>query len=132
MILQIKVEPKEEGFVIEVMSEKRCQGLLVFILEAIEELGLEVLEARVSCVDNFSLEAVGNKVIAKHIKLLTYDTYIQLQLQLYVMLLQRPIKPSNCNLELSNDFFSRNHLSLKHIFKVSLTQVILYIVAGEE
>lgn len=97
MILQVKVEPKEEGFVIEVMSEKRCQGLLVFILEAIEELGLELLDARVSCVDNFCLEAVGNKVICKHIKLLTYDTYIHLQLQLYVMLLQRPIRPSYCN-----------------------------------
>ncbi|XP_024635956.1 uncharacterized protein [Medicago truncatula] len=58
---KIKVEPKEEGFVIEVMSEKRCQGLLVFILEAVEDLGLEVLDARVSCVDNFCLEAVGNK-----------------------------------------------------------------------
>jgi len=36
--------------------------LLVFILEAFEELGLDVLQARVSCADSFTLEALGNKV----------------------------------------------------------------------
>ncbi|KAK2440628.1 ACT domain-containing protein [Trifolium repens] len=58
---KLKVETQEEGFVIKVVSERSCQGLLVFILEAFEELGLEVLHARVSCVDDFCLEAVGNK-----------------------------------------------------------------------
>ncbi|XP_058767995.1 uncharacterized protein LOC131641713 isoform X1 [Vicia villosa] len=58
---KVKVEAKEEGFVIKVHSERSCKGLLVFILEAFEELGLEVLQARVSCVDYFRLEAVGNK-----------------------------------------------------------------------
>ncbi|KAJ1412239.1 hypothetical protein SESBI_20616 [Sesbania bispinosa] len=57
----LKVEPQEEGFVIKVLSQRSCQGLLVFILEAFEGLGLEVLQARVSCVDSFCLEAVGIK-----------------------------------------------------------------------
>ncbi|KAK7276090.1 hypothetical protein RIF29_17223 [Crotalaria pallida] len=57
----LKVEPQENGFMIEVLSQRSCQGLLVFILEAFEELGLEVLQARVSCVDNFCLEAIGIK-----------------------------------------------------------------------
>lgn len=67
LILQLKVVAQEEGFVIKVLSERSCQGLLVFILEAFEELGLEVLQARVSCVDNFCLEAVGNRVIANYV-----------------------------------------------------------------
>ncbi|KAK7305501.1 hypothetical protein VNO77_43407 [Canavalia gladiata] len=58
---KLKVEAKEEGFLIKVLSQRSCQGLLVFILEAFEELGLDVLQARVSCADNFCLEAVGNK-----------------------------------------------------------------------
>lgn len=63
--MQLKVEEQEEGYMIKVVSERSCEGLLVFILEAIEGLGLEVLQARVSCVDSFSLEAVGIKVINK-------------------------------------------------------------------
>ncbi|KAK7333151.1 hypothetical protein VNO80_29915 [Phaseolus coccineus] len=58
---KLEVELQEEGFVIKVLSERSCQGLLVFILEAFEELGLDVLQARVSCADSFSLEALGNK-----------------------------------------------------------------------
>ncbi|XP_052735256.1 uncharacterized protein LOC108342608 isoform X2 [Vigna angularis] len=45
----------------KVLSQRSCQGLLVFILEAFEELGLDVVQARVSCADSFSLEALGNK-----------------------------------------------------------------------
>lgn len=44
------------------------------ILEAFEELGLNVLEARVSCADNFRLQAVGGDVRSSsffHI----YNTY---------------------------------------------------------
>lgn len=63
MFLQLKVEPQEEGFMIKVLSQASCQGLLVFVLEAFEELGLEVLQARVSCVDSFCLEALGIKVM---------------------------------------------------------------------
>ena len=62
MILQLKVEPQEEGFMIKVMSERSCQGLLVLILEAFEELGLDVLQARVSCDENFCFEAIAIKV----------------------------------------------------------------------
>ncbi|KAL8517110.1 hypothetical protein ACS0TY_015361 [Phlomoides rotata] len=59
---QVKVETLEKGFLINVFSEKNCPGLLVSILEAFEELGLEVLDARVSCSDNFHLEAVSDQV----------------------------------------------------------------------
>ena len=45
-----------------VFSETSCPGLLVSILEAFEELGLSVLEARVTCTDQFQLEAVGGEV----------------------------------------------------------------------
>jgi len=36
--------------------------MLVAILDAFEELGLDVLDARVSCEDTFQLEAVGGEV----------------------------------------------------------------------
>ncbi|KAK4745917.1 hypothetical protein SAY87_012229 [Trapa incisa] len=49
----------EAGFRISMHSETNCPGLLVSILEAFEELGLDVLDASVSCEDNFHLEAVG-------------------------------------------------------------------------
>ncbi|KAK7300835.1 hypothetical protein RJT34_11686 [Clitoria ternatea] len=58
----LKVESQEEGFMIKVLSQRSCQGLLVFILEAFERLGLEVLRARASSVDSFCLEAFGIKV----------------------------------------------------------------------
>ncbi|MED6192720.1 hypothetical protein PIB30_012890 [Stylosanthes scabra] len=57
----LKVEEQEEGFMIRVLSQRNCKGLLVFILEAFEELGLQVLQARVSCADAFSLEALAIK-----------------------------------------------------------------------
>ncbi|KAG6602596.1 uncharacterized protein LOC111790608 isoform X2 [Cucurbita pepo subsp. pepo] len=53
----VTVEALVKGFSINVFSEKSCQGLLVSILEAFEELGLNVLEARVSCTDTFQLQA---------------------------------------------------------------------------
>nr|XP_023923153.1 uncharacterized protein LOC112034572 isoform X1 [Quercus suber]POE97131.1 hypothetical protein CFP56_19985 [Quercus suber] len=59
---QVRVEAQERGFLIEVFNKRSCCGLLVFILEAFEELGLDVLQARVSCSDNFHLEAMGAKV----------------------------------------------------------------------
>ncbi|MED6121158.1 hypothetical protein PIB30_027504, partial [Stylosanthes scabra] len=61
MMPRIKVEVQEDKFIIKVVSQRGCKGLLVFILEAFEELGLEVLQARVSCAQNFSLEAIGIK-----------------------------------------------------------------------
>ncbi|KAL3615738.1 hypothetical protein CASFOL_040032 [Castilleja foliolosa] len=57
--VQVKVETLEKGFLINVFSEKNCPGLLMSILEAFEELGLDVLDARGSCSDNFHLEAIG-------------------------------------------------------------------------
>ncbi|KAA8543684.1 hypothetical protein F0562_021570 [Nyssa sinensis] len=55
----VKVEAQEKGFQINVLSEGSCPGLLVLILEALEELGLDVLQARASCSENFHLEAVA-------------------------------------------------------------------------
>uniref|UniRef100_A0A5B7BZA0 Plant bHLH transcription factor ACT-like domain-containing protein n=1 Tax=Davidia involucrata TaxID=16924 RepID=A0A5B7BZA0_DAVIN len=59
--VQVTVETLEKGFLINVFSEKNCPGLLVSILESFEELGLDVLDARVSCADSFRLEAVGGE-----------------------------------------------------------------------
>ncbi|MED6136318.1 hypothetical protein PIB30_054961 [Stylosanthes scabra] len=57
----VTVETLEKGFMINVFSGRSChhQGLLVSILEAFEEMGLTVLEARVSCTDTFRFQAVG-------------------------------------------------------------------------
>lgn len=57
----LEVEQQEEGFMIKVLSQRSCQGLLTFILEAFQRLGLEVLQARASCVESFCLEAFGIK-----------------------------------------------------------------------
>lgn len=56
--VQLRVEAEEKGFLIKVLGEGCCPGLLVFILEAFEELGIDVLQARVSCSDCFHLEAL--------------------------------------------------------------------------
>ncbi|CAK8538375.1 unnamed protein product [Lathyrus sativus] len=57
----ITVETLEKGFLINVFSAKSSQGMLVSILEAIEDMRLTVLEARVSCTDNFRFQAVGGE-----------------------------------------------------------------------
>ncbi|GMI88865.1 hypothetical protein like AT3G56220 [Hibiscus trionum] len=59
--VQLRVEAQDKGFLIKVFSERCCGGLFVFVLEAFEELGLEVFQARVSCSESFLLEAVGIK-----------------------------------------------------------------------
>lgn len=59
---QIRVEEQEDDFLIKVFTTRNCQGLLVFILEAFEELSLEVLQARVSTSDSFILEAIATRV----------------------------------------------------------------------
>ncbi|KAH9673274.1 hypothetical protein KPL70_018045 [Citrus sinensis] len=63
----VTVETLEKGFLINVYLEKNCSGLLVSVLEAFEDLGLEVLDARVSCSDRFQLEAVGGDFL-QHIE----------------------------------------------------------------
>ncbi|KAJ1416327.1 Helix-loop-helix DNA-binding domain superfamily [Sesbania bispinosa] len=57
----VTVETLEKGFLINVFSERNCPGMLVAILDAFEELGLDVLDVRVSCEDTFQLEAVGGE-----------------------------------------------------------------------
>ncbi|XP_054796385.1 uncharacterized protein LOC129301805 [Prosopis cineraria] len=61
MPMKVTVEEQEKGFLIRVLSRRSCHGLLTFILEAFEELGLDVLSARATCVDGFCLEALGVK-----------------------------------------------------------------------
>ncbi|KAK9043385.1 hypothetical protein V6N11_071730 [Hibiscus sabdariffa] len=39
--VQLRVEAEDKGFLIKVFSERCCGGLLVFVLEAFGELGLE-------------------------------------------------------------------------------------------
>ncbi|PKA67239.1 hypothetical protein AXF42_Ash004731 [Apostasia shenzhenica] len=58
----VTVETLDKGFLINVFSGKSFPGLLVSILEAFEELGLNVLEASASCSEPFRLEAVGGEV----------------------------------------------------------------------
>ncbi|CAL1378491.1 unnamed protein product [Linum trigynum] len=55
----VTVETLEQGYSINVVSDKNSPGLLVAVLEAFDELGLEVLDATVSCSDNFQLQALG-------------------------------------------------------------------------
>ncbi|CAA0836220.1 Unknown protein [Striga hermonthica] len=57
----VKVKTLEKGFQIDVFSERNCPGMLRSILEAFDEVGLEVFDARVSCTDNFHLEAVSDQ-----------------------------------------------------------------------
>ncbi|KAG7569906.1 hypothetical protein ISN45_Aa04g025720 [Arabidopsis thaliana x Arabidopsis arenosa] len=59
----VTVETLEKGFMINVFSGKNQPGMLVSVLEAFEDIGLNVLEARVSCTDSFSLHAMGLEVI---------------------------------------------------------------------
>lgn len=56
------VQTLEKGFLVNVYSGKSSPGLLVSVLEAFEDLGLNVLQARVSCADKFHFEAVGGEV----------------------------------------------------------------------
>ncbi|KAJ0695131.1 hypothetical protein HanPI659440_Chr15g0616591 [Helianthus annuus] len=55
----VTVEALEKGIQVNVYSERSCQGLLVFVLKAFEDLSLNVLEARVSCTACFQLEALA-------------------------------------------------------------------------
>uniref|UniRef100_A0A7N0ZXK8 Plant bHLH transcription factor ACT-like domain-containing protein n=1 Tax=Kalanchoe fedtschenkoi TaxID=63787 RepID=A0A7N0ZXK8_KALFE len=57
----VQVETLMNGYQVNVYSDKSCPGLLVYILEVFEELGLTVLEARASCSDSFHLEAIGGE-----------------------------------------------------------------------
>ncbi|KAK1377901.1 Transcription factor bHLH61 [Heracleum sosnowskyi] len=58
---EVVVESLETGFLVNIYSDKSCPGLLVSILEVFDELGLHVMEARVSCADSFRLEAFGGE-----------------------------------------------------------------------
>ncbi|KAK2630692.1 hypothetical protein QOZ80_7AG0581670 [Eleusine coracana subsp. coracana] len=61
--MQVTVETlgRHGSFAVNVFSDKNCPGLLVSILQAFDDLGLNVLEATASCADTFHLEAVGGE-----------------------------------------------------------------------
>lgn len=56
---KVTVEALEKGIQVNLYSERSCPGLLVFVWKVFEELGLNVLDARVSCTGSFQLEALG-------------------------------------------------------------------------
>lgn len=56
---EVKVEKNNEGgFAVSVTCEKEGDTL-VSVLEAFEEMGLHIVEARVSCNDLFAMEATA-------------------------------------------------------------------------
>ncbi|XP_073017069.1 transcription factor bHLH61-like isoform X2 [Primulina eburnea] len=57
----VTVEALEKGFLVNVQAMKSFPGLLVYILETFEDIGLTVVEARVSCADNFHLQVIGGE-----------------------------------------------------------------------
>uniref|UniRef100_A0A0E0MBN1 Plant bHLH transcription factor ACT-like domain-containing protein n=1 Tax=Oryza punctata TaxID=4537 RepID=A0A0E0MBN1_ORYPU len=61
-VSSVELEKKRRGFRINVSMEKSQPELLTSVLEAFEELGLDVLDADVSCADDtaFRLEALGS------------------------------------------------------------------------
>ncbi|CAI0475948.1 unnamed protein product [Linum tenue] len=58
---EVKVEKGEKGFQVKVTCEKG-KGKLVSVLEAFEEMGLNVLHGKVSCTPNFVMEAIVDDV----------------------------------------------------------------------
>uniref|UniRef100_A0A0E0DQ36 Plant bHLH transcription factor ACT-like domain-containing protein n=1 Tax=Oryza meridionalis TaxID=40149 RepID=A0A0E0DQ36_9ORYZ len=57
----VRVQVLDKGFLINVFMDKSSPGLLSSILQAFDELGLTVIEARASCSNSFRLEAVGGE-----------------------------------------------------------------------
>ncbi|KAB2601335.1 hypothetical protein D8674_002340 [Pyrus ussuriensis x Pyrus communis] len=55
---EVKVEKIKEGFLVRVKCEK-AKDTLVSVLEAFEEMGLNVVQGRVSCNNYFSMEAIA-------------------------------------------------------------------------
>lgn len=108
---QVTVKTLEKGFMINVFSKKSCPGLLVSILETFEELALNVLEARVSCTDTFSLQAIGGEV-RECISVMTY-------LMLYLSLTNLKLK---CFYIFQNE--EQGETIDAHVVKQALLQVI--------
>ncbi|EFH67059.1 predicted protein [Arabidopsis lyrata subsp. lyrata] len=55
----VKVEKIGEMFQVKIKSPKG-ENNIVNILEAFEEMGLSVAQARVSCLDSFAMEAIAS------------------------------------------------------------------------
>lgn len=55
------MEKIEEGFHVRVTCEK-AEDTLISILEAFDEMGLNILQAKVSCNSYFSMEAIAAHV----------------------------------------------------------------------
>ncbi|TVU27378.1 hypothetical protein EJB05_29983, partial [Eragrostis curvula] len=61
-VSSVDLDCRRRGFRINVSMERSRPGLLVSVLEALEELGLDVLDADVSCADHsaFRFQALGS------------------------------------------------------------------------
>ncbi|CAM8961884.1 unnamed protein product [Rhodiola kirilowii] len=64
----VAVEKVEKGFKINVYSQRNFHGLLISILDAFDDLGLDVLDATISCSESFHLEALGGKNIKDQVR----------------------------------------------------------------
>ncbi|CAN8279569.1 unnamed protein product [Cochlearia groenlandica] len=53
----VKVKTLKKGYMIEIMSRK---NMLVCVLEAFEDIGLDIVEASVSCANTFSFHAISS------------------------------------------------------------------------
>ncbi|OIW15091.1 hypothetical protein TanjilG_08578 [Lupinus angustifolius] len=70
----VTVETLGKGFLVNVISANSCPGLLVSILEAFEEINLNVVDARVSCADTFRFQAIGEvRLLIQNIYIHTYQ-----------------------------------------------------------
>ncbi|KAF8652423.1 hypothetical protein HU200_062753 [Digitaria exilis] len=57
----VSVEVLKNGFLINVFMDNCSSRLLASILEAFDEIGLSVLEARATCAGSFCFQAVGEE-----------------------------------------------------------------------
>lgn len=65
--VSVGVLDKKGRFLVSVFMDESCgpppAGLLASVLEAFDDIGLTVLEARATCAGSFRLEAVGEEVV---------------------------------------------------------------------
>ncbi|XP_072954978.1 transcription factor bHLH61-like isoform X1 [Typha angustifolia] len=73
----VSVATLEKGLLINVSSTKSFPGMLVSILEVFENLGVEVLNANISCTDTFHLEAIGENQFGSVDALMVTDVVLQ-------------------------------------------------------
>lgn len=76
----VSVEILKNGFLINVFMDKCSPGLLGSVLEAFDEIGLRVLEARATCSGSFRFQAVGEVGILKDHITIRFPSYVSLSI----------------------------------------------------